>query len=58
MASKIRVDNITNQAGSGSVDVEVGIDISGDINFIGSLLRNGAPFASLPNRVLKLLVPC
>ena len=50
MASKIRVDNITNLAGSGSVDVEVGIDISGDINFTGSLLRNGAPFASLPEQ--------
>ena len=50
MASKIRVDNITNLAGSGSLDVEVGIDISGDINFTGSLLRNGQPFASLPEQ--------
>jgi hypothetical protein len=50
MASKIRVDNITNLAGSGSLDVEVGIDISGDINFTGSLLKNGQPFASLPEQ--------
>ena len=50
MASKIRVDNITNlNAGSGSVDVEVGIDISGDINSTGSP-RNGAPFAFLPEQ--------
>jgi len=53
MASKIRVDNITNISGAGSIDIEVGANITGDINFTGSLLRNGQPFASLPEQSLE-----
>ena len=50
MASKIRVDNITNLAGSGALEIEIGANIAGDINFTGNLLKNGQPFASLPEQ--------
>ena len=50
MASKIRVDNITNLAGSGALEIEIGANIAGDINFSGNLLKNGQPFASLPEQ--------
>ena len=50
MASKIRVDNITNLAGSGNLNIEIGASIGGDINFTGDLLKNGQPFASLPDQ--------
>jgi hypothetical protein len=55
MASKIKVTNITNLTGTGSIDIEVGANITGDINFTGSLLKNGLPFASLPEQSLETI---
>ena len=57
MASRIKVDEVTNTAGSGSVAFPGGgasfsgnISISGNVDFTGSLLQNGSPFVTLPTQ--------
>lgn len=55
MASTIKVNKITNITGTGSIDIDVGTNITGDINFTGSLLRNGLPFASLPTQTIETI---
>ena len=55
MASRIKVDEVTNLAQSGSVSFPAGgatfsgaISVTGNINFTGELLQNGSPFVTLP----------
>ena len=55
MASRIKVDEVTNLAQSGNVSFPAGgatfqgaIDVTGNINFTGDLLQNGSPFVTLP----------
>ena len=51
MASRIKVDEVTNLNQSGAVSFPTGganyngnVDVTGNINFTGSLLQNGSPF--------------
>ena len=55
MASRIKVDEVTNLGGSGTVSFPTGgasfggnVTVSGDVNFTGNLLQNGSPFVTLP----------
>jgi len=55
MASRIKVDEVTNLAQSGSVSFPTGgasfsgnVAVSGNIDFTGNLLQNGSPFVTLP----------
>lgn len=55
MASRIKVDEVTNLAQSGSVAFPVGganfngnVNVTGSIDFTGTLLNNGQPFKTLP----------
>lgn len=55
MASRIKVDEVTNLNQSGAVSFPTGganyngnVDVTGNINFTGSLLQNGSPFVTLP----------
>ena len=57
MASRIKVDEVTNTSGSGSVSFPGGgasfsssISVSGNIDFTGQLLQNGSPFVTLPTQ--------
>ena len=57
MASRIKVDQVTNVAESGSVAFPTGgatfsgsVNVSGNIDFTGSLLQNGSPFVTLPTQ--------
>ena len=57
MASRIKVDEVTNLAQSGAVAFPTGganftgaIDVQGNINFSGTLLQNGSPFVTLPTQ--------
>ena len=57
MASRIKVDEVTNLAQSGAVSFPTGganftgaIDVQGNINFTGTLLQNGSPFVTLPTQ--------
>ena len=57
MASRIKVDEVTNLAQSGAVSFPTGganftgaIDVQGNINFSGTLLQNGQPFVTLPTQ--------
>ena len=57
MASRIKVDEVTNTAGSGSVSFPAGgasftgnVNITGNIDFSGQLLQNGSPFVTLPTQ--------
>ena len=57
MASRIKVDEVTNTAGSGSVSFPAGgasftgnVNITGNIDFSGNLLQNGQPFVTLPTQ--------
>lgn len=57
MASRIKVDEVTNLAQSGAVSFPTGganftgaIDVQGNINFTGTLLQNGQPFVTLPTQ--------
>ena len=65
MASRIKVDEVTNTAGSGSVAFHGGgasfsgnISISGNVDFTGSLLQNGSPFVTLPTQDASNLGSC
>jgi hypothetical protein len=55
MASRIKVTDITTITGTGEVNIEVGLGVSGDLNFTGSLLKNGLPFASLPDQSVSTM---
>ena len=55
MASRIKVDEVTNLAQSGAVSFPTGganfqgnVAVSGNIDFSGQLLQNGQPFVTLP----------
>ena len=57
MASRIKVDEVTNLAQSGSVSFPTGganfsgsVNVSGNIDFTGQLLQNGSPFVTLPTQ--------
>ena len=57
MASRIKVDEVTNVAESGSVSFPAGgasftgtVNVSGNIDFTGQLLQNGSPFVTLPTQ--------
>ena len=57
MASRIKVDEVTNTSGSVSVSFPGGgasfsssISVSGNIDFTGQLLQNGSPFVTLPTQ--------
>ena len=54
MASRIKVDEVTNLNGSGSVSFPTGgasfqgnVGVTGNIDFSGQLLQNGQPFVTL-----------
>lgn len=55
MASRIKVTDITTLTGTGSVNIEVGLGVTGDLNFSGNLLKNGLPFASLPEQSVQTM---
>ena len=55
MASRIKVDEVTNLAQSGAVSFPTGgasfngnVSVTGNIDFTGNLLQNGSPFVTLP----------
>ena len=57
MASRIKVDEVTNLASSGSVAFPTGganfsgnVNVTGNIDFSGDLLQNGSPFLTLPTQ--------
>ena len=57
MASRIKVDEVTNLAQSGSVSFPTGgasfsgnVAVTGNIDFTGQLLQNGSPFVTLPTQ--------
>ena len=57
MASRIKVDEVTNLAESGSVSFPTGgasfsgnVGVTGNIDFSGQLLQNGTPFVTLPTQ--------
>ncbi len=57
MASRIKVDEVTNLAQSGSVAFPTGganfsgnVAVTGNIDFTGTLLQNGQPFVTLPTQ--------
>ena len=57
MASRIKVDEVTNLAESGSVSFPTGgasfggnLGVTGNIDFSGQLLQNGQPFVTLPTQ--------
>ena len=57
MASRIKVDEVTNLAQSGSVSFPTGgatfqgnVAVTGNIDFTGTLLQNGQPFVTLPDQ--------
>ena len=57
MASRIKVDEVTNLAQSGAVAFPTGganfsgnVDVTGNIDFSGQLLQNGSPFVTLPTQ--------
>ena len=57
MASRIKVDEVTNLAQSGSVAFPTGganfsgqVNVTGNIDFTGQLLQNGSPFVTLPTQ--------
>ena len=57
MASRIKVDEVTNLAQSGAVAFPTGganfsgnVDVTGNIDFSGDLLQNGSPFVTLPTQ--------
>ena len=57
MASRIKVDEVTNLAQSGNVAFPTGgasfsgnVNVSGNIDFTGNLLQNGSPFLTLPTQ--------
>ena len=57
MASRIKVDEVTNLAQSGSVSFPTGgatfqgnVAVTGNIDFTGTLLQNGQPFVTLPEQ--------
>ena len=57
MASRIKVDEVTNLAESGSVSFPTGgasfsgnVGVTGNIDFRGQLLQNGTPFVTLPTQ--------
>ena len=57
MASRIKVDEVTNLAQSGAVSFPTGganftgnVDVNGNIDFSGDLLQNGSPFVTLPTQ--------
>ena len=57
MASRIKVDEVTNLAQSGAVSFPTGgaafsgnVNVTGNIDFTGDLLQNGSPFVTLPTQ--------
>ena len=57
MASRIKVDEVTNLAQSGAVAFPTGganfsgaVNVTGNIDFTGQLLQNGSPFLTLPTQ--------
>ena len=57
MASRIKVDEVTNLAESGSVSFPTGgasfsgnVGVTGNIDFSGQLLQHGTPFVTLPTQ--------
>jgi len=57
MASRIKVDEVTNLNQSGAVSFPTGganfngnVDVTGNIDFSGTLLQNGSPFVTLPTQ--------
>ena len=57
MASRIKVDEVTNRAESGAVSFPTGgasftgnVSVAGNIDFTGTLLQNGQPFVTLPTQ--------
>ena len=57
MASRIKVDEVTNLAQSGAVSFPTGganfsgqVNVTGNIDFTGDLLQNGQPFVTLPEQ--------
>ena len=57
MASRIKVDEVTNLAQSGNVAFPTGgasfsgnVNVTGNIDFTGNLLQNGSPFLTLPTQ--------
>ena len=57
MASRIKVDEVTNLAQSGAVSFPTGganfsgnVAVTGNIDFSGDLLQNGSPFVTLPTQ--------
>ena len=57
MASRIKVDEVTNLAQSGNVAFPTGgasfsgnVNVNGNIDFTGNLLQNGSPFLTLPTQ--------
>ena len=57
MASRIKVDEVTNLAQSGAVSFPTGganfsgnVGVTGNIDFSGQLLQNGSPFVTLPTQ--------
>ena len=62
MASRIKVDEVTNLAQSGSVSFPTGgasfsgnVAVTGNIDFTGQLLQNGSPFVTLPTQTASNL---
>ena len=62
MASRIKVDEVTNLNGSGSVSFPTGgasfqgnVGVTGNIDFSGQLLQNGQPFVTLPTQTASNL---
>ena len=57
MASRIKVDEVTNLSQSGAVSFPTGganfsgnVGVTGNIDFTGQLLQNGSPFVTLPTQ--------
>ena len=57
MASRIKVDEVTNLSQSGAVAFPTGganfsgnVAVTGNIDFSGQLLQNGSPFVTLPTQ--------
>ena len=62
MASRIKVDEVTNLAQSGNVAFPTGgasfsgnVNVTGNIDFTGNLLQNGSPFLTLPTQDASIL---
>ena len=62
MASRIKVDEVTNLNGSGNVSFPTGgasfqgnVGVVGNIDFSGQLLQNGQPFVTLPTQTASNL---